>query len=339
MAQPPKTGGFNPILPSNQSYGLDQESIDQYKLDLESAAARKKRQEALDKFLSQYEDDPVTKAIATLEFERQEAESQQEAQKAARERERKAIVEKYSDDPVMQAWALEENDYEKTRNIPQKQAFARREMIEQIDQRDRDARKLQRLGMGNAFLRESLGAAVNVVPGLAAVPARAAETAGFIEAGTTDELFRQSAAFQQAQEAARSDDMSPWLSRMYGGAAQSFLQMAGTPGGAASKIAGAGVMSGNEALTTATDAGLTGTDRLRFAATQGLLESGIAMLGQKLFGPGVESRMAGQAVAARTWKELGKNIGMDALKEMPEEVVTSILQNVSSKLEDRKSVV
>jgi N12 class adenine-specific DNA methylase len=333
MAQPPKTGGYAPVLPSDTQVGLNQDSIDQYKLDLEDADAINRRQKALDKYLSQYEDDPLTKAFATINFEAREAEQRKESQKLAQEKERKAFINKYPDDPIMQAWAQSEHDAEKTKNLPQKEAFARRERLEQIDERDRVARKLERLGGGNAFLRETLGSAVNVVPGLAAIPARAAESVGMVEPGTTNELNRQSGAFQDAREQAREDDMSPWLSRMYGGASQSLLQTAATPGGAASKIAGAGVMSGNEALTTAEDAGLTGMDRLRYAGSQAIFEAGIAALGQKIFGPGVESRLAGQQIAAETWKQLGKNVGTDALKEMPEEVVTTILQDLSSKYE------
>jgi hypothetical protein len=219
-----------------------------------------------------------------------------------------------------------------------KQAQADTEQYEELQERDATARKLDRIGkLGggiiDAFVRESAGAAIGVVPNLAAVPARAAESVGLVEEGTTAELHRASGRYRQAQEQARENDFSPWLSRMYGGAAESFLQMAGTPGGAYTKIGGAGVMSGNEALTTAEDAGLEGMAKYRYAGTQGLIEAGVAAIGQKFLGPGLESRLAGQRVAAATWKQLSKEVGADALKEMPEEVVTAILQNVSTQME------
>lgn len=336
MAQPPQTGGHDVITPGGSQLGFDQGAIDRARLMGERVryqeAERKRRQKALDDHLSQYESDPVSRAMATLEFEQQEADSQRKEAEEARKKERDEIVSQY-DDPVMQAWELGKRDLEKTRSLPQKQAFADREAIEALKKRDEDLRNLERRWGDNAFVMETIGAAINVVPDLAAVPARAAETVGLVDQGTTNELYRQSAQFQQSREEGRSDDMSPWLSRMYGGAAQSAMQMAATPGGGMAKIVGSGVMSGNQALTTAEDAGLKGNDRLRYAATQGLFEAGIAALGQKLFGPGVESRLAGQTVAAQTWKQLAKNIGTDALKEMPEEAVTSILQDLSSKFE------
>lgn len=92
-------------------------------------------------------------------------------------------------------------------------------------------------------------------------------------------------------------------------------------------------MAGNEGLTTAEDAGLKGAAKLRYAGTQGLLEAGIAAISQKLFGPGIESRLAGQSVAARTFKELAKNFGKDVAKEIPEETLTTVLQDLSSKYE------
>lgn len=336
MAQPPQTSGYGLMTDSPDDYGLSKKYINENRLKTQRAqqeeAARKRRQEALDRHLSEYEDDPISKAVATIEFEKKEADDYKAAQKAAIEKEHEKIRAQY-DDPISQAWAVMQYDDEKGKNLAAKQAFADQEAIDQLDKRDQTSNKLDRVGLGNAFIRESIGSAVNVVPELAAVPARAMEAVGLAEPGTADELHRQSNAFQDARQKSREGDMSPWLSRMYGGASQSLLQTFATPGGAYSKIAGSGVMAGSQGLTTAEDAGLEGTDRLRYAGTQALLEAGIAAIGQKFLGGGIESRLAGQAVAAQTWKKLGENIGMDAVKEMPEEWVTSVLQNVSNKLE------
>jgi N12 class adenine-specific DNA methylase len=339
MAQPPQTLGYDLITEGPPQD--EQQRLKQYRLFVERQAAeekaRERRQKALDAYLRSYDDDPLSQAIATVEFEDREAEAQKKAAEAARQAERDKIVSQY-DDPLTQAWKLAEHDIEKESSRDVKQAQADAELYEELQERDATARKLDRLGklgggVADAFVRESLGAAVGVVPNLAAVPARAAEAVGLVEEGTTAELHRASGRYRQAQDQSRENDFSPWLSRMYGGAAESFLQMAGTPGGAYSKIGGAGVMSGNEALTTAEDAGLEGMAKYRYAGTQGLIEAGVAAIGQKLFGAGLESRLAGQRVAAETWKQLGKEVGKDALKEMPEEVVTAILQNVSSQME------
>jgi N12 class adenine-specific DNA methylase len=339
MAQPPQTSGYDLITEGPPQD--EQQRLKQYRLFVEQQKAeeeaRKRRQKALDDYLMQYDDDPLSQAIAQFEFEEREAEAQKKAVEAQRKAERDKIVSQY-DDPLTQAWKLAEHDIEKGSNLDVKQAQADTEQYEELQERDATARKLDRIGkLGggiiDAFVRESAGAAIGVVPNLAAVPARAAESVGLVEEGTTAELHRASGRYRQAQEQARENDFSPWLSRMYGGAAESFLQMAGTPGGAYTKIGGAGVMSGNEALTTAEDAGLEGMAKYRYAGTQGLIEAGVAAIGQKFLGPGLESRLAGQRVAAATWKQLSKEVGADALKEMPEEVVTAILQNVSTQME------
>jgi N12 class adenine-specific DNA methylase len=343
MPQPPRTSGYDLITDAGAAVAdPNNKWRDEYRLMVErreaERVANERRQKDLDAYLKDYADDPWSQTLAKHKFEREERAKQQKRQAEAREQERQKIAEEYPDDPVMQSWALWKNDSEKRKNLPQKQAAAKAEMLEKIAERDATARKLDRvggLGMGvaDAFVRESVGAAVGVVPGMAAIPARAGEAMGMVEPGTTAELHHQAGDFADAQQQAREDDISPWLSRMYGGAAQSFLQAAGTPGGGYSKAIGFGLTTGNEALTTAEDLGMSDAQKWRYAGTQGVIEAGIAMLGQRLLGPGFEARLAGQQVAASTWKTLAKEIGKDALKEIPEEVVTSILQDVSNKLE------
>ena len=323
MPQPPlKTSGYD-LLTDTKGLGLTQESIDARRLEIDQAEARKAREDRLKKYLNEYDDDPITQTMARAQFRIKE----QEDYAAEQKRIEKAIADKH-DDPLMKTWAIGQHRMEQTQSLQQKQAFEDRERLEQLRTQDKESRTLDRMGMGFAPLRETVGAAVNTVPDLASVVARLSG-----DKTAADTLNRQSNQFQGVREQSREDDMSPWASRMYGGASQSMIQMAATPGGAGAKIAGAGVMSGNQALTTAEDAGLTGGARLRYAGSQALFEAGVAALGQKIFGPGIESRAAGQAIAAQTWRQLARNIGTDALKEMPEEVVTSILQNISSKYE------
>jgi hypothetical protein len=326
MPQPPTL--YRPITTAPDDLGLTQQSIDREKLARDEENARKARQAALDAHLSGFADDPVSKALATADFVLKE----EEAQKAAAQKEYDDIVSKH-DDPVMKAWAVAEHYAKKTDAPEAQKAFADRERLEMLREQEKNAATLDRagrygMGVADAFVRETIGSAVNVVPDLAAVVARLKG-----EQDVATQLNRDSQEFGQAREQSRSGDMSPWLSRMYGGASQSLLQTAATPGGAASKIIGAGVMSGNQAITAAEDAGLEGAAKYRYVGSQALFESGVAAIGQKFFGGGIESRLAGQTVAAQTWKALAKNIGTDALKEMPEEVVTTILQDVSSKLE------
>jgi N12 class adenine-specific DNA methylase len=343
MPQPPRTSEYDLITdagaaavdPSNKWRKEYRWMVERREAE---RVANERRQKDLDAYLKNYADDPWSQTLAEFQFEWEEKEKEKKRQEEALKQERQKFIDEYPDDPVMQSVAWWEHESEKRKNLPQKQAAAKAEMMEKIAERDATARKLDRvgkLGMGvaDAFVRESVGAAVGVVPGMAAMVSRAGEAMGMVEPGTTAELHHQAGDFAAAQEQAREDDISPWLSRMYGGAAQSFLQAAGTPGGGYSKAIGFGLTTGNEALTTAEDLGMSDAQKWRYAGTQGVIEAGIAMLGQRLLGPGFEARLAGQQVAASTWKTLAKEIGKDALKEIPEEVVTSILQDVSNKME------
>lgn len=317
------SGGYDQLTDDPNDAGLNKRYLEDRRIQLDDQLAKKRRDDELKKHLSAYNDDPIAQTLGMAEFLLNE----EKAQKAQRQKEHDDIIKQH-DDPVMQTVALAQHYLKKEQAPDAQKAFARQERLDKLQEQDKLEAKLGNAGLGNAVVRESIGSAVQTVPNLASILARVSG-----DKETADTLQRQSQEFGQAREATRQEDMSPYLSRMYGGASQSLLQMAATPGGAMSKIVGAGAMSGNEALTTAEDAGLTGTDRLRYAGSQALFEAGVAALGQKLFGAGVESRLAGQAVAAETWKQLGKNIGVDALKEMPEEVLTSILQDLSSKYE------
>lgn len=321
-------GGYDAVGVPYQPFSVDEIADKRLKQQQDQAAenARIRRQAALDQHLKSYDPDPVSQAWGQAEFRLQEQEQEQAKQHEAE----KSVADQH-DDPVAKAWAIAQHRMKNQGPMAQGalKAQNRQAAIEQMQRQDRMSAALDQITPDNAFVRESVGGALNAAPDFVALAAR---LTGSGEAA--DELNRQSQEMQQARGQMREEDWSPWLSGMYGGAVQNIAQMAGTPGGAYSKIAGAALQAGNQALTTAEDAGLKGNARLRYAGTQALFEGGIAAIFQKVFpGLGAESRVAGQGVAAQTWKQLAKQLGKDALAEMPEEAVTSILQDVSSKLE------
>lgn len=285
--------------------------------------AKLRRQAALDQHLQQFGDDPVSRAWGEAEFRLKENESALTARKQQEDE-----IGGQFDDPVAKAWAIAGQRLKGTDQPAVRAAQSEAEAMEALQRQYQQSAALDRVTPDNAFVRETVGGMLNAAPDFVSIAAR---LTGNGEAA--DELTRQSQEFQQARGALRETDWSPWLSGMYGGAVQNITQMAGTPGGAYGKIGGAALMSGNQALTTAEDAGLEGGARLRYAGTQALLEGGIAAIFQKLGLGGVEARLGGQAVASQTWKQLAKSVGKDALQEMPEEAITSILQDLSSKLE------
>ncbi len=271
-----------------------------------------KRNAELAEFLRQYDDDPTSQALAAAEFARQQDKTQYDAWKKARQRQHDTWVQQgkdlYPDDPTAQSLYVGQQYVRETRAPEAQQAFAEYEQRLQNEQMRANQRKLESYTT-DTVMRETLGAAVELAPKLLAVPYRVADqVTGNIMA---DEAIRESQQFARAREQARQEDWSPYLSGMYGGAAQSLLQALATPGGAYGKAAGFAAMTGNEALTTAEDAGLTGAARLKYAATQAALEGGIAALSARMFGGGLEARIAGRSIAAKTMQQLAKNVGKD----------------------------
>jgi hypothetical protein len=319
-------GGYDAVGVPYQPFSVDEIADKRLKQQQATENVRIRRQAALDQHLKAYNPDPVSQLWGQAEFRLQEQEQEQTKQQEVE----KSVADQY-DDPVAKVWAIAQHRMQNQGPMAQGalKAQKRQAAVEQMQRQDRMSAALDQITPDNAFVRESVGGALNAAPDFVALAAR---LTGSGEAA--DELNRQSQEMQQARGQMREEDWSPWLSGMYGGVVQNIAQMAGTPGGAYSKIAGAALQAGNQALTTAEDAGLKGNARLRYAGTQALFEGGIAAIFQKAFpGLGAESRVAGQGVAAQTWKQLAKQIGKDALAEMPEEAVTSILQDVSSKLE------
>ena len=289
-----------------------------------------KRNAELAEFLRQYDDDPTSQALAAAEFARQQDKAQYDAWKKARQRQHDTWVQQgkdlYPDDPTAQSLYVGQQYVRETRAPEAQQAFAEYEQRLQNEQMRANQRKLESIS-GDTVTRETLGAAIELAPKLLAAPYRVADqVTGNIMA---DEAIRESQQFARAREQARQEDWSPYLSGMYGGAAQSLLQALATPGGAYGKAAGFAAMTGNEALTTAEDAGLTGAARLKYAATQAALEGGIAALSARMFGGGLEARIAGRSIAAKTMQQLAKNVGTDLLVEIPEEVITTIAQDIA----------
>jgi hypothetical protein len=121
-------------------------------------------------------------------------------------------------------------------------------------------------------------------------------------------------------EALREDDWMPWVSRMYGGAAQSIVQSTvAAPLGPLGIIGSFALTEGNQALYDAEQAGLTGNDRLKYAATQGVIEGAIAGVFQK-FAPGSEKFIADAVRGAM--RTTGKQFVKATAQELPEELLT-----------------
>lgn len=134
------------------------------------------------------------------------------------------------------------------------------------------------------------------------------------------------------------------IERQLQGAAGSLGQMFPTiagwaaTGGAISSpyvfAAAAGASAGNEAITEGRDAGLSGAKLGAFATGRALAEALPSMILSKLGAPGAEGMLqqtAGQAITATTKKELAgqlakrlvKTVGLSALEEVPDELMTT----------------
>ena len=299
------------------------DAADEALLYAERAPQRNANNAALEKHLSQYDDDPVSRALAAIEFR----ENQRNAKKADRQKVEDDLANQY-DDPVMKSLKVTEYRIKQRSESRVREAQEKQDLLEYIKTRNQWQSDIEQRGYGSSLVREVRGA---LETGGASLISTIARLTG--NSAAADELNRGINTYSEAKEKARQNDWSPYASSQVGGIAESLALMAATPGGLPAKAIGAGLTTANKALTTATDAGITGGARLRYAATQGGVETAFALLGNKLFGPGIDSRMLGKEVAARTWKQLAKNIGMDTLKELPEELLTTAFQDASTKLE------
>lgn len=113
------------------------------------------------------------------------------------------------------------------------------------------------------------------------------------------------------------------------GAARSIAQataLASTGGGSAAVIGGFAASRGNQAITEAKDAGLTGSDKWGYAGRAAAIEGSIAG-GFQLAGIGGFEKMitGGMGMTRAGLKGFMKSTGVAMLQEVPEEVITEIL--------------
>lgn len=170
-------------------------------------------------------------------------------------------------------------------------------------------------------------------PALISEPYRAVASAGLSIGSTVarpfskdaaDYLLKEKANVAQVSEAARADDWSPWLSRIYGGAVESLTQSgvaAATGAGAAGIIGSFAATEANQALYDAEQAGLKGNDRLKYAVVQGAIEGTIAAAFQR-FAPGLENFVP--QIAKGAMKLSGKQFLKMTAQELPEELLTEV---------------
>ena len=165
----------------------------------------------------------------------------------------------------------------------------------------------------------------------------------FLPQDVSDELVRN----QESQGQAFNEVSGP-IERQVGGAIQSAGTMlaaapvAAMTGPAAPLVFGgaAGLSTGNQALTQATDAGLSGEQRIGHALMQGGLEAGVSGVFSKVLGmPGMEgalSRALGQRITSQSAAKIGAlvagRLAKAGIEEVPEELVTSAAQNAASRL-------
>lgn len=179
--------------------------------------------------------------------------------------------------------------------------------------------------------RQDAATAVSSIPSVIREPLHALAGAGANIMSTVARPFSKDVADYFAEtgqqidtraEATRKDDWSPWLSRMYGGAVESLAQSTvAAPAGPAGIIGSFALTEGNQALYDAEQAGLKGSDRIKYAVTQGVIEGAIAGVFQR-FAPGLEKFIP--KIASGAMKLNGAQFVKMAAQELPEEVITEV---------------
>ena len=96
-------GGYELLTPNAGGLTFDDQYLDRVRLQEDQARAKKKRDDELKEYLSQYEDDPYSQAFAEVEFESK----QEDAYKAKQQEQEDRIAAEY-DDPYDKAFAVAE---------------------------------------------------------------------------------------------------------------------------------------------------------------------------------------------------------------------------------------
>jgi len=154
-----------------------------------------------------------------------------------------------------------------------------------------------------------------------------------------DEMIRSNQTFQEGVRQKDIEQLGRKGARGVGwvrGAADSVITAAGLAGaGPYGIIAGFSLFEGNDALTTATDKGLEGSDRLLYAGRAAVIEGAVASIFQKLGWGGFESMFGGGKQIIRAgFKQVMKDIGKSLGREAPEELITEGLHSANRKISD-----
>jgi len=102
-----------------------------------------------------------------------------------------------------------------------------------------------------------------------------------------------------------------------------------SPLGVYGVIGQAAVVEWDSAITEGKDAGLKGKELAGYAVSQGVIEGSVAGLFQAVGWGGVEKIMGGKAAVATGVSSALKQLGINTLQELPEEVITELGHNVA----------
>lgn len=143
---------------------------------------------------------------------------------------------------------------------------------------------------------------------------------------TADEMIREGQKREEVYARAGEDDIIPdILQTGMRGAARSVATAAIlAPLGPKGIIAGFAATRGNQAITEAEDAGLTGADKWKFVGRAAAIEGGIAA-GFQAVGMGGFETLITRGITKSGLKAFFKQTGVALLHELPEENITEIL--------------
>lgn len=171
-----------------------------------------------------------------------------------------------------------------------------------------------------------------VAAGVGMVSAMSGPLARVFDSEAADYGERLAGAFEQAaEEQAKGGVVPPAVKRAYRGVLKSSAPLiAGGPVmGPGGMIAAAAAQETNSALAEGRDAGLSGAELGRYALTQGAIEAAPAAIFQKIGLGGLEKIAGGRSAAqAGVWNMM-KRLGLDAIPEFPEELITEFGHNLS----------
>jgi len=147
---------------------------------------------------------------------------------------------------------------------------------------------------------------------------------------TADRLAHESNLFDEAARQSNEGGAIPeWILTGVRGASRSVATAAAfAPLGEFGIIGMFGIIRGNQAITEANDAGLTGKDKRAYVGRAALIEGGIAGAFSAVGWGGFEKILGGKGTVSKAGiKGILKAVGISAAQELPEEVLTEMVDN------------